>query len=619
MASPTKLSLKALKRLGRYLQGRPRLVYSYPYQAAEELNAYSDTDWAGCARTRKSTSGGCLMLGTHLLKSWSSTQATVALSSGEAEFYGVVRAASTALGQQALFRDLGLETKVKVWTDSSAAIGICSRQGLGRLRHVEANTLWVQEKVRSRAMELLKVRGEVNPADLFTKHLSSADRVDQLVRLFGCAFRGGRPEAAPQLRRDPKPKVPDNELTIVDGRLYRTYDDRHADYDLLSTIYNVTTQSGRSFIVTPEAQLHDQRCLPHLYPASERSKLFPKVEVPREEFLADWNPPAGGKTWVDYEGCKAAGFSDGASELRPPCDVQPRELRHRSDVRGGAPLAEALDERGARRDLDAGKAAAGASAGHAARGGRRPGSAERTVDRDRRQAREVAGAREAAAALPEAGEVALNSVNRGRAGARTSWVFNPEDSFILGINFYGSCHVDSFSQEDPVSTSEVCCATTGHCLQCEGEGHDDDEVNDSELKRCLDVGRQGDVSIGPSDQSRDSASETFGINCFCHEPIRGSGHFHDEIFGSLVDGFYHQEFCNALVRETCRGSSSRQGHAFEPPLVEQRLVGRDATRRGGVRRSVGFVGVGHVSVGHPRSRKTIEHHLRVAQVLSDLS
>ena len=148
------------------------------------------------------------MLGAHLLKSWSSTQATVALSSGEAEFYGVVRAASVALGQQALFRDLGLSTTVKVWTDSSAAIGICSRQGLGRLRHVEANTLWVQEKVRSRAMELLKVRGEVNPADLFTKHLSSADRVDQLVKLFGCRFCGGRPEAAPQLRRDPKPEVP---------------------------------------------------------------------------------------------------------------------------------------------------------------------------------------------------------------------------------------------------------------------------------------------------------------------------------------------------------------------------------------------------------------------------
>lgn len=92
------------------------------------------------------------MLGTHLVNSWSSTQATAALSSGETEFYGVVRAASIALGQQALFDDLGFETKVNILTDSRAAIGICSRQGLGQLQHVEANTRWVQGKLRSRAM-----------------------------------------------------------------------------------------------------------------------------------------------------------------------------------------------------------------------------------------------------------------------------------------------------------------------------------------------------------------------------------------------------------------------------------------------------------------------------------
>ena len=77
------------------------------------------------------------MLGTHLLKSWSSTQASVALSSGEAELYGVVKASSIALGQQSLFSDLGLTSTVRVWTDSSAAMGICQRTGLGQLRHIQ--------------------------------------------------------------------------------------------------------------------------------------------------------------------------------------------------------------------------------------------------------------------------------------------------------------------------------------------------------------------------------------------------------------------------------------------------------------------------------------------------
>ena len=63
MSCPTDLANLALKRMARYLKDRPRLVWDYPYQRADRLEVYTDTDWAGCVRTRKSTSGGCLMLG----------------------------------------------------------------------------------------------------------------------------------------------------------------------------------------------------------------------------------------------------------------------------------------------------------------------------------------------------------------------------------------------------------------------------------------------------------------------------------------------------------------------------------------------------------------------------
>lgn len=92
MSALTEASVMALKRLGRYLQGCPRLLFQYPYQTADKVDAHSDTDWAGCPKTRKSTNGGCLLVGSHLMKSWSSTQAVISLSSGEAEFYGVVKA-----------------------------------------------------------------------------------------------------------------------------------------------------------------------------------------------------------------------------------------------------------------------------------------------------------------------------------------------------------------------------------------------------------------------------------------------------------------------------------------------------------------------------------------------
>ena len=86
MSTPTEVPLVALKRVGRYFEGHARLVYKYVFQIASKIDCYSDTDWAGCPRTRRSTSGGCLMLGKHLIKSWSTTQGPISLSSGEAEF-----------------------------------------------------------------------------------------------------------------------------------------------------------------------------------------------------------------------------------------------------------------------------------------------------------------------------------------------------------------------------------------------------------------------------------------------------------------------------------------------------------------------------------------------------
>ena len=117
------------------------------------------------------------------MKTWRSTQPSISLSSGHAEYYGVVKAAGIAIDQQSLMEDMGTKVGVRVWTDSGAAMGVCGRSGLGKLRHVQTHTLWVQECVRTGAIQLRKVNGLVNPADLFTKHLTSRDRVTQLVEL----------------------------------------------------------------------------------------------------------------------------------------------------------------------------------------------------------------------------------------------------------------------------------------------------------------------------------------------------------------------------------------------------------------------------------------------------
>ena len=145
MSQPTEVSMKALKRIARFFEGRPRLVMSMRFEEPQPIDIYVDSDYAGCPRTRKSTSGGCVMIGTHLIKSWSSTQNNaISLSSGEAELYAIVKGIGTGIGIRQYMVDLGLNAELRVHTDSAAAQGICKRVGLGTQRHIAVNSLWVQ-------------------------------------------------------------------------------------------------------------------------------------------------------------------------------------------------------------------------------------------------------------------------------------------------------------------------------------------------------------------------------------------------------------------------------------------------------------------------------------------
>ena len=75
MSKPRERSWNSLKRLGRYLQANPRYVQEFKRQGKQtHITAWVDTDYAGCLRTRKSTSGGLINIGSHLVKSWSATQ-----------------------------------------------------------------------------------------------------------------------------------------------------------------------------------------------------------------------------------------------------------------------------------------------------------------------------------------------------------------------------------------------------------------------------------------------------------------------------------------------------------------------------------------------------------------
>ena len=208
MAKPRVKDVMAAKRLARYLLAKPRMICKFHKQPLPDwIEGWTDSDWAGCLDTRKSTSGGVLKWGSHILKTWSSTQNVIALSSGEAEFYALVKAASQSLGMKVMLADMGLGTrinlhsKVKVVTDASAARGMALRRGLGPVRHLEVNQLWVQDKVASGELRIEKVGGKVNIADALTKHV---DGKTLLVHISGMSLdaREGRHPEAPETAGD---------------------------------------------------------------------------------------------------------------------------------------------------------------------------------------------------------------------------------------------------------------------------------------------------------------------------------------------------------------------------------------------------------------------------------
>ena len=150
MSAPTIGAWENLKRIGRYLKGVPRIVQHFPWSGHNaEVSGYADSDWAGDRHTLKSTSGGTIMWGSHCLKSWSTTQSTRALSSGEAELYAMTRLAVQVAGIISLATDFGIELQGAAHSDSNAAIGIAHRDGLsGRCRHIRLQYLWIQERIK---------------------------------------------------------------------------------------------------------------------------------------------------------------------------------------------------------------------------------------------------------------------------------------------------------------------------------------------------------------------------------------------------------------------------------------------------------------------------------------
>ena len=132
--------MERVKRIGRYLAGKPRAQCWFRWQQSGELEAYSDVDWRVDKATRQSVSAGVIMSGGHCLKVWTKNSKSPA----ESELYAAVETAPEGLGIQSVAKDLGISCWLNLHLDASATMSLVNRRGLGKAK-LDMQNLWIQE------------------------------------------------------------------------------------------------------------------------------------------------------------------------------------------------------------------------------------------------------------------------------------------------------------------------------------------------------------------------------------------------------------------------------------------------------------------------------------------
>ena len=142
-----------------------------------------------------------MVLGAHLVKSWSRTQDFVTLSSAEAELVALGKLAMETLGIRSMCREWELTEEGKastLYSGASAALSIAKRQGAGKMRHINVKSLWLQEKELQKELSYEKIKGEDNPADGLTKHVRQ-ELAEKYASAVSLRLSGDRAEGSSQL------------------------------------------------------------------------------------------------------------------------------------------------------------------------------------------------------------------------------------------------------------------------------------------------------------------------------------------------------------------------------------------------------------------------------------
>ncbi|GJZ95946.1 putative ribonuclease H-like domain-containing protein [Tanacetum coccineum] len=169
--TPKTSHLNAVKRIFRYLKGKPKLGLWYPRVSSFDLEAYSDSDYAGANLDRKSTTGGCQFLGRRLISWQCKKQTIVATSTTEAEYVAAANCCGQVLWIQNQMLDYGFNfMNTKIYIDNESTICIVKNPVFhSKTKHIAIRHHFIRDAYEKKLIQVLKIHTDDNVADLLTK------------------------------------------------------------------------------------------------------------------------------------------------------------------------------------------------------------------------------------------------------------------------------------------------------------------------------------------------------------------------------------------------------------------------------------------------------------------
>jgi hypothetical protein len=174
--NPTAVHWSAVKRVLRFLKNTVDhgLFYS---KTTLQLNAFFDSDWAGCPDDRRSTSGFAMFLGDCLVLWSAKKQPVVSRSSAEAEYRSLAIATIELYWLRMLFQDIQIPLPVSpiIWCDNVSALSLAANPVYhAKTKHIKVDYHYIKEKVLNKDITISFISTSDHIADVFTKGLSSA-------------------------------------------------------------------------------------------------------------------------------------------------------------------------------------------------------------------------------------------------------------------------------------------------------------------------------------------------------------------------------------------------------------------------------------------------------------